>query len=71
MTSKDFGWIFQKCADAEAKELDSLAQGSKGDFGNEAINTIVQEMENNRDDTIVVFAGYPEAKKPVSIGFRC
>ena len=29
-------------------------------FGDEAINTIVQEMENNRDDVIVIFAGYPE-----------
>ena len=29
-------------------------------FGDEAINTIVQEMENSRDDVIVIFAGYPE-----------
>ena len=29
-------------------------------FGDEAITTIVQEMENNRDDIIVIFAGYPE-----------
>lgn len=29
-------------------------------FGDEAINTIVQEMENNRDSVIVIFAGYPE-----------
>ena len=28
-------------------------------FGAEAINTIVQEMENHRDDVIVIFAGYP------------
>ena len=28
-------------------------------FGTEAINTIVQEMENHRDDVIVIFAGYP------------
>jgi len=32
-------------------------------FGNEAINTIVQEMENHRDDVIVVFAGYPDKMK--------
>ncbi len=32
-------------------------------FGDEAINTIVQEMENHRDDTIVIFAGYPEKMK--------
>lgn len=29
-------------------------------FGDEAINTIVQEMENKRGDVIVIFAGYPE-----------
>ncbi|SOC08104.1 ATPase family associated with various cellular activities (AAA) [Pseudobutyrivibrio ruminis DSM 9787] len=29
-------------------------------FGAEAINTIVQEMENHRDDVIVIFAGYPD-----------
>ncbi len=31
-----------------------------GLYGDEAINTIVQEMENNRDDMIVIFAGYPD-----------
>jgi CelD/BcsL family acetyltransferase involved in cellulose biosynthesis len=29
-------------------------------FGDEAINTIVQEMENSREDMIVIFAGYPD-----------
>ena len=28
-------------------------------FGAEAINTIVQEMENRREDLVVIFAGYP------------
>lgn len=32
-------------------------------FGDEAINTIVQEMENHRDSVIVIFAGYPERMK--------
>ena len=31
----------------------------KGMYGDEAINTIVQEMENRRNETIVIFAGYP------------
>lgn len=31
-----------------------------GLYGDEAINTIVQEMENNREDMIVIFAGYPK-----------
>ena len=35
-------------------------EGGYGGYGDEAINTIVQEMENNRDDTVVVFAGYPD-----------
>lgn len=29
-------------------------------YGAEAINTIVQQMENYREETIVIFAGYPE-----------
>ncbi len=40
-------------------EAYSLVDGSNS-FGDEAINTIVQEMENNRDDLIVIFAGYPK-----------
>ena len=39
-------------------EAYSLVDSS--DFGVEAINTIIQEMENNRDDTIVILAGYPD-----------
>ena len=41
-------------------EAYSLCDGQKGSFGDEAINTIVQEMENNREDSIVIFAGYPK-----------
>lgn len=32
----------------------------RGLFGDEAINTIVQEMENRRGSVIVIFAGYPD-----------
>ena len=32
-------------------------------FGDEAINTIVQQMENMRDQVIVIFAGYPGPMK--------
>jgi len=39
-------------------EAYSLLDDKKGLYGDEAINTIVQEMENARDDVIVVFAGY-------------
>ena len=32
----------------------------EGLYGDEAINTIVQMMENYREDVIVIFAGYPD-----------
>lgn len=41
-------------------EAYSLVSDSPKDFSYEAVNTIVQEMENNRNDTVVVFAGYPD-----------
>ncbi len=41
-------------------EAYSLVDERDGLFGDEAINTIVQEMENNRKDTVVIFAGYPD-----------
>ena len=44
-------------------EAYALVDHHDGLFGDEAINTIVQEMENNRSDTIVIFAGYPDKMK--------
>ena len=44
-------------------EAYSLVEYTKGAYGDEAINTIVQEMENNRENTIVIFAGYPDKMK--------
>ena len=41
-------------------EAYSLCDGNTGGFGDEAINTLVQEMENHREDVIVIFAGYPK-----------
>ena len=41
-------------------EAYSLVDDRSGSFGDEAINTIVQEMENHRDDVVVIFAGYPD-----------
>ena len=40
-------------------EAYSLVDDSKT-YGDEAINTIVQEMENHRNSVIVIFAGYPD-----------
>lgn len=41
-------------------EAYSLVDEKNGSFGDEAINTIVQEMENCREDMVVIFAGYPK-----------
>lgn len=41
-------------------EAYSLVEDRDGLYGDEAINTIVQEMENHRDDVVVIFAGYPD-----------
>lgn len=41
-------------------EAYSLVDDRSGSFGDEAINTIVQEMENRRNDLVVIFAGYPD-----------
>ena len=41
-------------------EAYSLVDDRDGLYGDEAINTIVQEMENHRDEVIVIFAGYPD-----------
>ena len=41
-------------------EAYALCDGRANLYGEEAINTIVQEMENHRDETIVIFAGYPK-----------
>ena len=38
----------------------SLVDDRDGSYGDEAINTIVQEMENHRDNVVVIFAGYPD-----------
>ncbi|MDD6071425.1 MAG: AAA family ATPase, partial [Clostridiales bacterium] len=39
-------------------EAYALCDSYENGFGDEAINTLVQEMENHRDDVIVIFAGY-------------
>ena len=44
-------------------EAYSLVEHWAGSYGDEAISTIVQEMENHRDDVIVIFAGYNDKMK--------
>lgn len=41
-------------------EAYALAQGSKSDFGQEAIDTLVKMMDDNRDQLVVILAGYSE-----------
>jgi len=41
-------------------EAYSLVDDKNGLYGDEAINTIVQEMENHRNEVVVIFAGYPD-----------
>lgn len=41
-------------------EAYSLASKSENDYGQEAINTLLKAMEDNRDDLIVIVAGYIE-----------
>lgn len=44
-------------------EAYALCDSYEHGFGDEAINTLVQEMENHREDVIVIFAGYPKPMK--------
>ena len=41
-------------------EAYSLVDNWENEYGDEAIATIVQEMENRKNDLIVIFAGYPD-----------
>jgi len=41
-------------------EAYSLVDDRDGLYGDEAISTIVQEMENRREDVVVIFAGYTD-----------
>ena len=41
-------------------EAYALNQASENDYGKEAIDTLLKAMEDNRDDLIVIVAGYPQ-----------
>jgi adenylate kinase family enzyme len=68
IVGKYVGWtapavkeLFEKAAGSVLfiDEAYSLLDDREGMYGDEAINTIVQEMENCREKTIVILAGYP------------
>ncbi len=68
LVGKYVGWtaklVAQKFRDAKGSvlfidEAYSLVERD-GLYGDEAINTIVQEMENRREDMVVIFAGYTD-----------
>lgn len=61
-TASNVQSIFQKAKGGVLfiDEAYSLLEEWKNSYGDEAINTIVQEMENCRTDTVVIFAGYPK-----------
>lgn len=41
-------------------EAYSLADKGENDYGSEAIDTLLKEMEDHRDDLVVIAAGYPQ-----------
>ena len=50
-------------------EAYSLVDDREGSYGDEAIHTIVQEMENQRSDTVVILAGYNDKMEEL-LGIR-
>jgi len=41
-------------------EAYALVEGKQDMYGKQAVNTLLELMENHRDDTVVILAGYPD-----------
>ena len=46
--------------DSLIDEAYALARGRDGDFGQEAVDTLVKLIEDHRDDVVVILTGYPD-----------
>ena len=44
-------------------EAYALTVGTENDYGQEAVNTLLKAMEDNRDDLVIIVAGYPALMK--------
>lgn len=44
----------------EAYTLNDGGDGSRNNFGREAVDTLIAQMENHRDDLVVILAGYTD-----------
>jgi SpoVK/Ycf46/Vps4 family AAA+-type ATPase len=69
LVGKFIGETAQKTAEAVERsfggvlfvdEAYALSQGSAGDYGKEAVETILKRMEDHRGEFIVIAAGYPD-----------
>jgi replication-associated recombination protein RarA len=43
--------------------IDEAYELAKDSYGKQALTRLMADMENNRDDTVVIFAGYPKEMK--------
>lgn len=69
LVAKYVGWT-AKTVSAKVKEaigsvlfIDeaySLCEDREGGYGDEAISTLIREMENHKDELVVIIAGYPD-----------
>ena len=72
LVDKFVGWTAQKVHDTVEKaiggvlfidEAYSLASNSRGSFEDEAIATLIKEMEDHRNEICIILAGYTEEMK--------